>query len=457
MESNSRMEKQKDGIVLSIIIPFFNRKKYLKECLQSLWQNIMDGGLMSNEVNTHALPNGRVQKMTNSANKMIEIILVDDASTDGSIEVCNKYIQKFQHIKLISHTSKKGVANSRNEGMQAANGQYLFFIDSDDRMEKQVLSNLLAAVRKNPDLVLFDYVQLMEDKVLEVKRPVGNCEEGFYQKEEILDNPYWNMQLPSQAWRYLLRRELQREQNLQFPDLEYGEDSLFTMDVLLYAKTVYYLKKEVYAYRINVQNSLSSQAMQKRKKILPYYKARFAKVAEWMSRYQEKQVFLQQWFCQWCTQCIRSFLFEKDWLRMIQELAYSCKEIPSTYMTDVTEDLSIDTYFLRYKYQLLTAMHAADKVYLLPTCQDNVILAEKLKKDGGLIHAFLDNNISAGNHNLKYAKELGYFVYAVKEILAKKEEPALYIICHWKRVIDNIQQQLLEHGIQMEQMILMEW
>lgn len=432
MERQNGAECGKDEIIISIILPFFNRKEYLEECIKSVIR----------------------QKHCEE----IELILVDDASNDGSMDLCRQYIDSFPHKKLIQHSVKKGVAYSRNEGMNTAHGKYLFFMDSDDRLEEMVLDDILSAIQTKPDLVLFDYVQLLGEQVLEVKKPVGDCQEGLLRKEEILSNTYWNMQLPAPAWRYVLRHGLQRDCRLQFPELEYGEDSLFTMDVLACAETVYYLKKEVYGYRIQVEDSLTSRAQLDKTKMLAYFKARFQKAAEWMRQYSEKQEFLQQWTAQWCTQCIRGFLFETDWLRMIREIADACKEIPPEYLAEFMGGLSVGEYFLRYKYQLLAAMHAAGTVYLLPACEDNVRLAEKLNVDERVIETFLDNNTDSDNHNLTYALDSGYHVRNLKESLEKDDHSnSLFIICHWKRVINSIQQQLADYGICEENMIQMEW
>lgn len=432
MERQDKTEYRRDEIAVSVIVPFFNRKEYLEECIESLIQQ------------------GHCGEM--------ELILIDDASTDGSMDLCRQFVDAFSHKKLIQHSVRKGAAYSRNEGINAARGQYLFFMDSDDRIEERMFEHALSAVEDKPDLVLFDYVQLMGGQVLEVKKPVGDSPEGLLQIEELLDNPYWNMQLPAPAWRYMLRRGLCQDCRLQFPQLEYGEDSLFTMDVLACAQTVYYLKKDIYGYRIQVEDSLTKRAQLDKSKMLAYFKARFEKAAEWMCRKPEKQVFLQQWTQQWCMQCIRGFLFETDWLRMVRELSKACKEIPAEYLADVTGGLSVDTYFQRYKYQLLAAMSAAQTVYMLPACEDNVQLVRKLNEQEQVIKTFLDNNTDAGNHNLAYVRNSGYCVRNLQESLAKEDHSnSLFVICHWKRVLNSIQQQLAESGIRAEQMILLEW
>ncbi|MCI8373337.1 MAG: glycosyltransferase [Lachnospiraceae bacterium] len=432
MERQGKEGNGKDEIAVSVIVPFYNRKEFLEECIESLIRQ-GHGGEM-------------------------ELILIDDASTDGSMDLCRQYLDAFVHKKLIQHARRRGVAYSRNEGMHAARGQYLFFMDSDDRMEELVFEDVLSALEDGPDLVLFDYVQLLGGQVLEVKKPVGDCREGLLWKEELLENPYWTMQLPAQAWRYVLRRGLCEDCQLQFPQLDYGEDSLFTMDVLACAQTVYYLKKAVYGYRIQVEDSLTSRAQLDQSHMLTYFQARFLKAAEWMRREPEKQAFLQQWVQQWCTQCIRGFLFEMDWLRMVRELGQACQEILPEYLAEVTGGLPVDTYFLRYKYQLLSAMEAAQKVYLLPACEDNVRLAKKLNAQEQVIEAFLDNHTEAGNHNLTYVLEAGYCVQNLRESLSREDHSqSLFVICHWKRVMNSIQQQLAESGIRAEQMILMEW
>lgn len=115
---------------ISIIVPVYNVESYLDECITSLIE----------------------QTYTN-----IEIILVNDGSTDKSGIICDKYVQKDKRIKVI-HKDNTGQANCRNIGIRKSKGDYLFFVDSDDFIEKTTLDNLYQQTQNGTiDLVLCDY------------------------------------------------------------------------------------------------------------------------------------------------------------------------------------------------------------------------------------------------------------------------------------------------------------
>ncbi len=109
--------------LVSVIIPIYNVEEYVEECIQSV---------------------------LNQTYKNIEVILVDDGSTDGSGEICNTYSD--ERITVI-HQENKGLAEARNVGIAAANGEYIYFIDSDDYISKTLIENLLVSIVKTGLLI----------------------------------------------------------------------------------------------------------------------------------------------------------------------------------------------------------------------------------------------------------------------------------------------------------------
>ena len=109
--------------LISVIIPIYNVEEYVEECIQSV---------------------------LNQTYKNIEVILVDDGSTDGSGEICNTYSD--ERITVI-HQENKGLAEARNVGIAAANGEYIYFIDSDDYISKTLIENLLMSIVKTGSLI----------------------------------------------------------------------------------------------------------------------------------------------------------------------------------------------------------------------------------------------------------------------------------------------------------------
>ena len=115
--------------LISVIVPIYNSEKYLDNTIKSI---------------------------INQTYKNLEIILVDDGSTDKSYEICKKYQKKDNRIKLF-HQKNKGVSFARNIGIENSNGEFLTFLDSDDLIDKKMYEKLFNAFDNNLDYVFCDY------------------------------------------------------------------------------------------------------------------------------------------------------------------------------------------------------------------------------------------------------------------------------------------------------------
>lgn len=122
--------------LVSVIIPVYNVADYLTECIQSV---------------------------LNQTYRNIEIVIIDDGSTDGSGSICDKAAENDERIK-VTHQENNGVAAARNAGLDAATGEYIMFVDSDDYIEPDAVEYLLnIIVHKSADLVIGDYVRVNTD------------------------------------------------------------------------------------------------------------------------------------------------------------------------------------------------------------------------------------------------------------------------------------------------------
>lgn len=202
---------------ISVIIPVYNVEEYLDKCIQSiLLQNFSE----------------------------YEVILVDDGSTDGSAEICDKYSRKYTQIKVI-HQDNKGLGGARNTGIEAACGEYLLFVDSDDSVKENMFSFLCnTAFENDSDMVLFGMDYIDEDgKIIETKRPLGSGIRNICSDErmEIFSvNPY--------AWNKLYRRELFIKNNIRYPERMWYEDLCVTPKIILCADRLTLTDKVFYNY-----------------------------------------------------------------------------------------------------------------------------------------------------------------------------------------------------------------
>ena len=129
----------KDDNIISIIIPVYNVEEYLDECLDSI----------------------KRQTYTN-----IEVILVNDGSTDGSREICERYCEKDSRFKLINQENQ-GLSEARNVVVRASKGEYIFFVDSDDVVKVDILEILLSFMAEDIDIVGCSYSHQKEDLQLQ--------------------------------------------------------------------------------------------------------------------------------------------------------------------------------------------------------------------------------------------------------------------------------------------------
>lgn len=125
--------------LISIIVPVYNQEKYLERCLDSL---------------------------VNQTYKNIEIILVDDGSSDGSVTICNRYVEKNSSITLLQQENS-GVSSARTVGLSACRGQFIMFVDSDDWVDCDICSILYSAMRRfKADAAMCGYVREYNKKSL---------------------------------------------------------------------------------------------------------------------------------------------------------------------------------------------------------------------------------------------------------------------------------------------------
>lgn len=218
-------------IKISIIIPVYNVEKYIEHCLKSIACQL---------------------------NEKIEVVLVNDGTTDNSIEICEKYCEEFQNINLYSQDNQ-GVSAARNYGIENARGEYLLFLDSDDWLREQILSEILLLLENNDaELVLGK-----QDIYLEKKSKYLESQEDYvvlmeYETPEAVfehlsrKNPFWLT--PGHV---VVKREFLLNNNLFFYNGIRHEDELWVPLVFFYSKKIAILDKSIYCYRVGREDSFT--------------------------------------------------------------------------------------------------------------------------------------------------------------------------------------------------------
>lgn len=208
---------------VSIIVPVYNVEKYLKKAVEST---------------------------LNQSYENLQIILINDGSTDESGKICDKYKQKDSRIEVI-HKENGGLSDARNKGLDIANGKYIMFLDSDDFFEKDAVEIMYRKIEeKNADFVIGNYINT---------EPNGKKWENSIFDEKIYDNFKLSIKdyeksffvMNSGVWNKIFRKEFIDRLNLRFIKGIPAEDAIFTTYCFVNTDKVYYTKEVIYNYRQN--------------------------------------------------------------------------------------------------------------------------------------------------------------------------------------------------------------
>ena len=216
------MEDDKNPLI-SIVVPIQNAEKYLEECIQSILQ----------------------QRYQN-----IELILVDDCSTDESVRLCKKY--ENDKVTVLCRKYQGGVSRARNDGLRIARGKYICFVDADDFIEKDYIQRLSDAIRHNNVPVVFCHHQHLHKGRL-IKRH-GRINQGLYLRKDIegylIDDGTVTGILFGSVCGAIYDRDFLKERDIRFDEkLKKNEDGVFNIVLLMQIDRFYVLDYDGYVYR----------------------------------------------------------------------------------------------------------------------------------------------------------------------------------------------------------------
>lgn len=227
----------KENYKVSVIIPIYNTEKYLDKCIESV----------------------KKQTLTD-----IQIILINDGSTDGSAEKCNTWVEKYKDIIFINKINE-GQAKARNIGLKESKGEYIFFLDSDDFLPENALEIMYNKIKdKNYSTICGTSVSIFKDGRKEsnsnLLNKCGFCGSG---KEAIIQSKYKDIQ--PMVWLYLYKKEFLEKYNIKFSEGLYHEDCEFTLKVFYYAEKVLFIEDVIYYQFISDNSTMRSKNFKKSK------------------------------------------------------------------------------------------------------------------------------------------------------------------------------------------------
>ena len=188
----------------------------------------------------------------------VEFLLVDDGSTDGSSEICDRYGTRDSRFHVF-HIKNRGVAGARNYGISRASGDYLLFVDSDDYVEKTYCEKIESAIlREDPDVIVFAGIEENGREKEQLTVPFSK-KRVVWNGHDFLLESYKTHSLYYQVWMYAYRREYIQKYDLRFVEGIYHEDVEFTPRALLNAKKILVLNNCLYHYRVR-DGSISNLA-----------------------------------------------------------------------------------------------------------------------------------------------------------------------------------------------------
>lgn len=208
---------------VSIIIPLYNSENKISGCLNSAM---------------------------NQTERDIEIIVVNDGSTDKSGDICDELSGNDDRVTVI-HQSNKGAGPARNKGLELAKGEYLYFLDSDDRMEPNLVEeNLQLLSQFNTDVLIFGYtkVEIGPGKTVEVKTRLK--EKRLQSKQEIKEHlcGIFEDGATFAVWNKMFKRKLIATNNITYPDMKRNQDMAFTLEALKHANSITVNPEQYYHY-----------------------------------------------------------------------------------------------------------------------------------------------------------------------------------------------------------------
>jgi glycosyltransferase involved in cell wall biosynthesis len=222
---------------ISVIIPVYNGEKYLDRCISSILSQTF---------------------------KEFECLVVNDCSTDNSLEVCNTFKKADSRIKVYHKEYNGGTAQARKTGVSYANAEYIIFVDQDDWIESTMLEELYTKIRlERYDMVYCDFYDEYPQKTIYRKQDTRDQDNIELIKEIIA----WDNFLPV-IWNKLVKAEIY--QKVDFPKITYSEDRAIMVQVLYFCNKIGYINKGLYHW-CHIPKSASRASERKIRNIIEDY------------------------------------------------------------------------------------------------------------------------------------------------------------------------------------------
>lgn len=284
------------NVLISVVVPVYNVKQYLEKCICSIMKQTY---------------------------KNIEIILVDDGSTDGSGTICDEYAKKYDYI-LAVHKKNGGLADARNYGIEHCNGEYICFIDSDDFITEnmiEVLYNNL--INNNADVSICNYK--IYDAISDQYADACDVREGLWTIQDFWENCYSDKLLYcTYSWNKMYKKSI--FDKARFSVGRISEDAWILKDIISNCKQIYVSNERCYIY-VQRSGSIMQTSLLK----------------SWLSAVEA------------CIERMSYFEEEKDYINLNKNMAYIIRTMVNSKInaafTEVSDLYKKDKYNVKNVYK----------------------------------------------------------------------------------------------------------
>jgi glycosyltransferase involved in cell wall biosynthesis len=216
-------------IKVSIIIPIYNSQNYLRDCLESIKPNLQN---------------------------KFEVILINDNSRDGSLKICKNFVRKFKNSHLVNLKKTKGVSNARNIGINLSKGEFICFLDSDDRLANNFQRIILKFLKKYANYDVFKIrSKYISEKIID-KNQIYHLKKG---SKSLVDSIINYNSFRATCWNFIVNKKLITANNINFKNIKVFEDQVFVSEILCLSKKDKIIPKGLYERRMQDPHSLSKK------------------------------------------------------------------------------------------------------------------------------------------------------------------------------------------------------
>ena len=404
---------------VSVIVPVYNREKFLRRCLDSI---------------------------VNQTYKYLEIICVDDASTDGSFDILQEYASRDSRVRIFKNKKNMGIGYTRQVGFDKSTCDYIMWCDSDDWYEPTMCEKMLKTLLKyKVDMVecnvnIVDDMDLVMRKTFEEGKQYSVCKKG---KQEVEFFVYNNMK--KCLWNKIFRRNVIEKWSIQLPQFSIFEDVIFVYLYLMRCGKIYFLQKALYNYYRHEESVVSDLFNDNGGVVLLDEFRAFKYVVDFVKRHDWTDRFYV------CNEMYYKYLFafSSVGLNVLDDMGNKVNDVFSkiTLENINIKPLVMNIFFAcdnNYVEQLYVAMHSillnayesdVFNFYILDggISKSNKRLLEKLRKvkDFSIQYILMDNNLFEKfpiTDTCNYISKSTYFRYLIP-LLKPDLQKCLYLDC----------------------------